>query len=53
MPSRPRVGPSGSRIFIRPGVEPPRMSDPTKILLATLVASLVVGVLLLAGITLG
>ena len=29
------------------------MSDPTKILLATLVVSLVVGVLLLAGITLG
>jgi hypothetical protein len=29
------------------------MSDPTKILLATLVASLVVGLLLLAGITLG
>ena len=29
------------------------MSTPTKILLATLVASLVVGVLLLGGITLG
>lgn len=29
------------------------MSAPTKILLVTLVASLVVGVLLLAGITLG
>lgn len=29
------------------------MSDPTKILLATLVASLVVGVLLFAGVTLG
>lgn len=29
------------------------MSDPTKILLATAVASLVVGVLLFAGITLG
>lgn len=40
-------------MFKRPGPERHDMSDPTKILLATLFASLVVGVLLFAGITVG